>query len=280
MPHVHVAAAHTAAAAVAAALVHAHPHQTDAVEQSIDRAQRAKEAAEAAITEYAGQTDDEHNNKLARKETAQHAVKARVVGIGKQPHRAFERTGGTDIFAKARHRNIVPQPNPQWDRRRKENEDPVFQPGQRPCPAAFPDFIGGDLVQQLLEQPQRAEPAADAAAQGHTEEQEDTHHIPGCAMTAGGQRVLDRAQRAGADRAGAGIAVQARDAGVLCPALIDLAVDKSLQMRVMQQRAVKLDEPSCRGAEGWPPTTHTLIQDRRTPYKSLPLCQRRPLRCR
>ena len=138
----------------------------------------------------------------------------------------------------------MPEPVPQRDRHGEHGEQHVLQPGQCAGDAALPDLIGGDLVQQLLDQPQGAEPPADGTPEDDAEEQDDAHNIPAGPVTAGGQGVLDRAQGAGTHSAGAGIAVEARDAGVFGFSLIDLAGDESFQVRVVQQRAVKLNESS------------------------------------
>ena len=152
--------------------------------------------------------------------------------------------GGTEILAEARHRNVMLQPVPQRDRHDEHGEKHVLQPGQCTGDAALPDLIGRDFVKQFLNQPQGAEPPADGTSQDDAEEQDDAHNIPAGPVTAGGQGILDRAQGTGAYSAGAGIAVEARDTGILGLALVDLTVDEAFQMRVVQQRAVKLDESS------------------------------------
>ena len=122
MAHVHAAAAHTGAAAVAALLIHPHTHQAEAVEQPVDRAERADKTAETPVAEPAGQSDDQHDRELAGKEDTQHAEQSRVVGIGQQADRTLKGSGGTDVFAKARHGNIMLQPIPQRDRHNKNGE--------------------------------------------------------------------------------------------------------------------------------------------------------------
>ena len=280
MAHVHAAAAHAGAAVVAVVLVYPHAHQAEAVEQPVDCAQGAEEAAEAAIAEHTGQADNEHDGELAGEEDAQHAEKARVVGVCQQADGTLKGAGRTDVLAEARNGNIVLEPIPQRNRHNEHGQRDVFQPGQRPRQAVLFQLIGGDLVQQLLDQPQRAEPPADGAAQDNAEKQDDAQHVPARPVARGGQRVLDGAQGAGAHCAGAGVAVEARDAGVLGLALVDLAVDKALQMRVVQQRAVELDQSPGGGTERRASRILDIIQGQHTPYRFLLPCQRRPWRCR
>ena len=97
-------------------------------------------------------------------------------------------------------------------------------------------------MKELLDQSQRAEPAADRAAQNGSEKQKDSEHVPSGPVAGRRKRVLQRSERAGSDGTGAGIAVKARDAGIFCIALIDLAVNEAPQVRIMKQRAVELDQ--------------------------------------
>ena len=72
VPHVHAAAAHAASAVVAAAVVDLHADNVEAVEEAVDRPQRADKAAERAVAEDAQQPDPQHDDELACKEDAQH----------------------------------------------------------------------------------------------------------------------------------------------------------------------------------------------------------------
>ena len=127
-------------------------------------------------------------------------------------------------------------------------------------------------MQQLLDQSQRTEPAADRAAQNSAEQQENAHHVPPGSVAGRGQRILQCPERAGTDSPGAGITVEARDTGILCLALINLAVNEAPQVRIVEQRAVELDQFSGRWPTVLPPICfyiiNIIIQGRYTPYKS------------
>ena len=200
--------------------------------------------------------------------------------MGEQRHGPLEAARGAEILAEGRQGKAAAEPGPEGDRRDEQGQHRILQPGQSPGDAALFQFIGGDLVQQLLQKPERAEPAADRAPQGDAKEQEDAQHVPAGPVSAGGQGVLQRAKGTGPDGTGTGIAVEAGDAGVFRASPVDFALEKALEMRVVQQRAVEMDESPGGGAERGPPGRFDLIQGPHTPYRFLPPCQRRPGRCR
>ena len=270
MAHVHPTGADAGAAAVAARGVHLHADQRELAEKAIDRAQRAEKAAEAAIAEHAGETDDQHDDKLACEQNAQHGEVARVTRVGEQHDRALEDSGGADVFAEARQRYAVGYAVPGRDPDGKDREEDVLEPGQRAGHTAFLDLRGRQLVQQLLNEPEGAEPAADRAPEDQAVEHQDTEDVPADLLVGGADGVLQGAQRAGPHRAGAGIAVEAGNTEPLgrgAFALVDLALDKAFDMGVIQQGAVELNEPSLGRAVGGPPGGFYIIQGQHTPYK-------------
>ena len=122
-------------------------------------------------------------------------------------------------------------------------------------------------MQQLLNQPHRAQPAADGAAQRQPKKQQNAQHIPGRAAARGRQRVLKCAQWARADSAGAGIAVKPRYAQILDGAGIDIPLNKALGVGIVQQRGVYLNQPPLGGAVRRPPGAEPLTQGRCTPCR-------------
>ena len=270
MPHVHAAVSHARAAAVAAGRVHLHAHDGELAEQAVDRAQRAEEAAKAPVAEHAGKADDQQDDELAGEEDAQHGEVARVVGVCEQEDRALKGARGTDVLAEARQRhavgNAVPGRNPH-DENRQEDE---FEPGECAGDAALFQLRRGELVQQLLNQPQGAEPSADRAAEDQPVEHENAEDVEADLFVRRADGVLERAQRAGPDRAGTGITVEAGDAESLrCGrfALVDLALEKALEMGVIKQGAIELYKPSLGRTVGLPPRSFHIIQGQHTPYK-------------
>ena len=280
MPHVHAAAAHAASAVVAAAFVDLHTDDVEAVEEAVDRTQRADKAAEGPVAEDAQQPDPEHDDELARKQDPQHGKLRGVCRVRQQAHGPLKGARRADILAEARQRHVVLEPVPQRQGHHKDRQQDVLEPAEHPRDAGFFDFRRRDLVQQLLNQAQRAEPAADRTPEDDAEQRDDPQHVPPGLVAGGRQRVLDRAQRTGADGARAGVAVKARHTGEFRLSDIDFPVDKALQMGVIQQSAVKLYQPAGAGTVVLPPGSFHIIQGPHTPYRYLRLWCTRPLRCR
>ena len=280
MPHVHAAAAHAASAVVAAAFVNFHTDDVEAVEEAVDRTQRADKAAEGPVAEDAQKPDPEHDDELAREQDPQHGKLRRVRRVRQQAHGPLKGARRADILAEARQGHVVLEPVPQRQGHHKDRQQDVLEPAEHPRDAGFFDFRRRDLVQQLLNQAQRAEPAADRTTEDDAEQGDDAQHVPAGLVAGGRQRVLDRAKRAGADGTGAGVAVKARHAGKLRLSDIDFPVDKALQVGVIQQSAVKLYQPAGAGTVALPPGRFHIIQGPHTPYRYLRLWCTRPLHCR
>ncbi len=68
---VHFAMCHTATTIRALTLFHLHAQQRHPGKQAVNRAQRAKEAAECAVDKHAGQQNQHHNDKFPREQNVQ-----------------------------------------------------------------------------------------------------------------------------------------------------------------------------------------------------------------
>ena len=267
-PNVHTAVSHAGPAVGAPALVHLDADDIEPVEQSVDRAERTEKTAERTVQEHTGCSDDQHDDKLPRKQDSKHAKLRGIDRIRQKPDRPFKCPGRTDVLAESRHRNAELQAIPQRDRHSENSKNHIFEPGKSPCDAGLADLRRRDLVKELLNQSQRTEPAADRPPEHDAKQKDHAEHIPPCTMAGGIERVLNRTQRARTHCAGAGIAVEARDTQILCLSLIDLSLDKALQVRIIQKRAVELSQTTRGGAVRLPPRSFCLIiQGQYTPYK-------------
>ena len=238
---VHFAVSHAGAALNASGRIHPDPDDAESVKQPVNRPQRAQEAAEGAVAKDAGQADDQHDHILPGKQLPQHAEKVAV--RRQKPHGTLQRAGRADVFAKRRQRQVVGQPVDQGQDDHKHRQHDILHPAERPGHGGFPDLRRWNPVEKLLDPAKGAQPSADRPAERHAKEQKDPQHIPARPVARGRQGVLQRAQRAGADRSRAGIAVQPRHAGGFGWAPVNLPGHKALQMRVIQQRAIHLDQP-------------------------------------
>ena len=238
MADIHLAAAHAGAAAVAAVLIYFDADEGQLVEEAVDRAEGTDEAAEGPVAEDAGSSDDDHDHEFAREEDPEHREVARVFGVGEEADGALKSARRTDVFAKARHCQVVTDPVPHGDRDDENRKNHIFEIGERARHAALFDLGSRDLVQEFLDQAQGAQPSADRSAEGQPEDHDNAQHIPSGAVSGIGERVLDRAQRAGSGGAGAGVAVKTGDADGFCLPLIDLSVDKAAKVGIVEESAV------------------------------------------
>ena len=129
-------------------------------------------------------------------------------------------------------------PVPHGDRDDENRKDHIFEIGERARHAALFDLGSRDLVQEFLDQAQGAQPSADRSAEGQPEDYDNAQHIPSGAVSGIGERVLNRAQRAGSGGAGAGVAVKSRDTDGFRLSLIDLSVDEAPQVGVVEESTV------------------------------------------
>ena len=178
---------------ITALRIHLYPDHIETVKEAVDRAERTEEPAKAPIAQDACQGDHQHDDELAGEQDAQRAEHFRVGGIYQKSDRALEGPCRTDIFAEGRQRHIVIQAVIQRYGDHKEQQQNIFQPGQRPRDPALFDLKCRDPVQQFLKQAKRAKPSADGPSQYDPVEQNDPQHIPACPMVRGGQCILQGA---------------------------------------------------------------------------------------
>ena len=136
-------------------------------------------------------------------------------------------------------------------------------------------------MQELLDQPQRAQPSADGSPQDHAVQQDNAQDVPSCPMAGGGQGILNGTERAAAYGAGAGIAVEAGNADVFRVASVDFSINKAFDVSIMQECRIQLHQPPCRRPVFLPEAGFLFfIQGQHTPYKLLLLCKAHPWRFR
>ena len=215
MLYIHLAATYTQAAAVAAVGIHFDACQGEAVEESIDRSQRTDKAAEAAVAERAGCSNDQHDHPFAGEQDLQLVEGSGIGFVLQKTDCPLQRPGRADVLAEARERNSLFDSDPDGNRNREHHQKHVFQIRKPSGPDALFDLGHGNLMQNLLNQSQRTQPSADRSSQNHTEQCQNSQYIPWCGVTGCVQCILQRTKRAACDRPRAGIAVEARNADAL-----------------------------------------------------------------
>ena len=96
------------------------------------------------------------------REDLQHCKIARVLGVGEEADGALKSACRTDVFAKARNCQVVAHPVPHGNCDDKYREDHIFEIGESACHAALFDLGSRDLVQELLDKAQGAQPPRDS----------------------------------------------------------------------------------------------------------------------
>ena len=98
-------------------------------------------------------------------------------------------------------------------------------------------FDGVNVVQQFLNKAEGTEPVADPATKENAVEGENAADIVDCAAVSA-EGALKRAQGAGADGTGAGIAVDSGDTEFFGISLINIAGEEALEVDIEQQRKI------------------------------------------
>ena len=239
-------------------LIDAETVQRDRVEQPIDCAERAQVAAERPVDDNAQHHQNNQDRRLPGEQPAKRRAQRRV--CGDQRNACEQRAGRADILAEP---GLALADNIQHGQRQDDDETEqdhifqVFQPALAGQAAQL--FDKGDLVQQILHQPERAQPAANQAAEQRPEQQQEADDIKAELVLAAGDDGLQGADRAGAERTRAGIAVQAGDAYELACAFIDVALRKTGGVTVCQGGKSELHEH--------PHMIFQFTQGRCTPYR-------------
>ena len=223
----------------ALAAIDAAAEHRDGVEQRIDRAQWAEVLAEGAEDRHACDEHRDEQRRLPREQPARGAADALVRDHQRQA--ALQRACGAEQLAEPRRALPGFVLQQQGQREHQHGQHRVLDEPQRAV-AAEGVYLPpeGDFVQQLLYPPKGAEPAADKAPRQRAHQQQKARHIIGKPEFPAAQHRLQRADGAGAHRAGAGIAVEPGHAQALQAPLVQRAARKARKMAVGQQRPCRL----------------------------------------
>ena len=205
-------------------------YQAEPVEPAVDGPQRAQVLAERTVGLDRQQDDSQQNPQLPQEQPARLAAQGAVgaeQGDGSQ-----QGSGGTQKFAKRRDLGKS-APQKHGAGKHQQNQHRVLSIFQDVVVGqALSFFEDGDFVQEVLYQPEGAQPAADKAPQQAAEEEEEAQGRERDVKAPLIQQRLERPDGAGADGTGAGVAVQPRDTGVFQTATVDLPVEKAIQIAV------------------------------------------------
>ncbi len=216
------------AAERAGLLVHGHPEQADLVEEPEDGPERAGRPAEGPHDEDHPDEESREDRRLPGEQKAELAAD-RGIQEGQGDPR-LERSGRADPLAEPGLSPAERVEDEEGQEDGQDDEEDVLEIPQEPGDA---ELGRRDLVDELLEEPEGAYPAARQAADGTADGPEEADDIE--AELAPGEReveperaqgILERPDRAGAEGRRARIAVEHGNAEALGRALIDAAFEE------------------------------------------------------
>ena len=247
MLDVYLALGHAEIAMGALCFVHLDTEDGNLVKQAVQTTQRAEETAEHAVNEHTANHDAHHQHEFPGEQGAQHGEETVVDLVGKQQQAALNGTCGADVLAECGGGGLADGVG-DGHHQHEEHQNHIFQEGKNPGDRVFLQLGGLDLVQQVLNQTEGTQPAADHAAEQNGVQQQNAAYI----QNRRGPVVkgtLQGTQRAGGDGAGAGVAVDAGSAEEFCAlgVVVNFSGNEALDIGVEQQREVQLHNSALGG---------------------------------
>ena len=228
------------AAVYAFLCVYAHADQAHPLEEPVKGSQRADVFAERPVDEDRCRDAQDQQQELPPEEPAErpshHAVEEH------QGYPALKRSDRTYILAEEGFSCAVFAAVEERQQKHHDEEHHVFQIAQRLIDLLrHRQLWRGDLVEQLLDQAEQAEPGADEAAYEEADDGKVADHIRPYASVSVVEYGLHRSDRTRSQSSRAGVAVHSGNADLLELALIDrrIARKESFDVRVGK------DPPAC-----------------------------------
>ena len=166
--------------------------QCDTVKQAVERAKRTQQPAERSEQNDRGEDDQRKDHPLEIKHAPDQIA---VLFIRGNKQCAADRSLRADEFTKRRYADSLIDHHNQRDQYDKDRKDRVFEPSE---PLQIALILGqGDLVEQLLHQPERTQPPADQPAAQTGIETDQSDHIEVYFPVKCSDRLLQRAERTG-----------------------------------------------------------------------------------
>ena len=219
--------------------VHPIPEHRDRIEYRIHRPQRADIFTKRPVDQDR-QNDRNQKQHIFPDIQPPNGAPHRLIQQN-QRYPALQRPCRTDQLTEPWHplsQKIHQEHRQQYD---KYRQDQVFQFSQHPVsPEGSYLFKKRDLIKQVLNQPERTEPAADKSPDQRTHKHQKTGHIKRQFKIPASDHSLHGPDRTGPESPGAGITIQAGNTQAFQLPLIDPSLYKSQQITVGKQRPQRL----------------------------------------
>ena len=158
--------------------INTEPVDSDRIKQPVDCTERAKIAAERTPEHDAQQDQHDQDRSLPGEQPAERRTQRRVGG--NQWNAREQRAGRADVLAEPRLSLADDVQHGQRQDYDKTDQHGVFQTAQSALAGQTAQlFYKRDFVQQILYQPERAQPAADQPTEQCAEQKQETKHIKG-----------------------------------------------------------------------------------------------------
>ena len=238
-------------------LIQPHAEDRRAVEQRIDGPQRADEAAEGAVDEDGGHDHRRRQKRLPGKQPAD--LRAQSFVGDHQRNAALQRAHGAEPLAECRGDHAVGDEEIQRQGDDHHHQHYILYNRQAPRPSIFFEFLRGNFIQQLLDEPKGTQKGAHRPSQKRAKEQQDAQKVERHRRFEVVERRLQSPQRAGGDSPGAAVTVQPRNAEFLAVSPVDGPLQKAADVGVVEDRRQHLnDAPSSLRAQGAQPRHHPM----------------------
>ncbi len=162
--YIHFTVVYTEAAVGAFRHIDLDTEEGNAVEKTVERAQRADETAEHSEDEYACHGDAYEKQEFPRKERAEHCEIAFVHLVGEEHDTAFKGACGADIFTEG-GKGSVTESVCNGNDKYEENEHNVFKEGKCSCDGALLKLWCLYFIKKLLNKTEGTEPSADKSSE-------------------------------------------------------------------------------------------------------------------
>lgn len=162
----------TSSAVRAGVLIKLYPYKGDPVEKSVDRSQGAYKATERPEYECGADDYSDEDHDLYRKHQSRLSPKGFACPYEEE---SAYRSLGTDEFTESRISHSLLYICDYGEKNDQHDEHGIFKPSQHLKPLHALGY--GDLVDQLLDQSEGAEPSAYESSEYRREKKDSTNHI-------------------------------------------------------------------------------------------------------
>lgn len=208
--------------------------EAELVEQRIYSAQGAEVTAEKPVDKYGTCQEEDQEPDFPVKESARQFPQVFI--LQEKENTAFKSACGANVFAKEGISHTKGIGGKNGEKHHKDQKDKIFKVSKRlVCFFRYLYLFSGYLMQKVLNQTKGTQETADQPSQNRSEKHQGSENVKGKIVLRTAQYRLQRANGAGTQRSGAGIAVQHRNTDQLGISGKDPALGKPYDIAVKKR---------------------------------------------